>query len=50
MLYMDHTSLKYIFTHKDLNMRQRRKSAYLQTDTLIIPKEIHQELNQIGSS
>ena len=27
---MDHKSLKYIFTHRDLNMRQRRWMEYLE--------------------
>jgi hypothetical protein len=28
-VFMDHKSLKYIFTHKDLNLRQRRWMEFL---------------------
>ena len=29
-MYLDHKSLKYIFTQRDLNMRQRRWMAFLE--------------------
>ena len=29
-MFSDHKSLKYIFTQRDLNMRQRRWMAYLE--------------------
>ena len=29
-MYSDHKSLKYIFTHQDLNMRQRRWMEFLE--------------------
>ena len=29
-MYSDHKSLKYIFTHRDLNMRQRRWMEFLE--------------------
>ena len=29
-MFLDHKSLKYIFTQRDLNMRQRKWMAYLE--------------------
>ena len=29
-MFSNHNSLKYIFTHRDLNIRQRRKMEYLE--------------------
>ena len=36
-VFTNHQSLKYIFTQKDLNMRQRRWVEYLRTMTLACP-------------